>query len=167
MSAGTDAGLQRIGLGGGCHWCTEAVFQSLAGVEKVEQGWLAPRDAPDAFSEGVVVRFDPKRIDVATLVAVHLHSHSCTSDHALRARYRSAIYVFSARQAAAASAAVGALAPDFDAPILTCVMNFGAFRLNDERYLDYYRQDPQRPFCERFIAPKLDDLRRRFGSHVA
>ena len=43
--------ISKIGFGGGCHWCTEAVFQSLKGVAKVEQGWIASFDEYNSFSE--------------------------------------------------------------------------------------------------------------------
>ena len=157
---------RRIGFGGGCHWCSEAVFESLLGVPRVDQGWLAPADSMDAYSEGVLVYFDERSIDLDTLIAVHLHTHSCTSNHALRGRYRSAIYVESAAQAPEAQAAIDALQPEFAAPIVTQVLPFGAFRGNDERYLHYWRRDDKRPFCETFIAPKLQKIIERFGRYV-
>jgi len=49
----------QIGLGGGCHWCTEGVFQSLVGIEEVKQGWIASVDDNSSFSESVLVTFDP------------------------------------------------------------------------------------------------------------
>ena len=156
----------RIGFGGGCHWCTEAVFESLVGVLGVDQGWLAPVDAPEEFSEGVVVHFDHEAIDPDTLIAVHLHTHSCTSNHALRGRYRSAVYVNSAAQSRQAKSAISRLQADFDDPIITQVLEYGAFRGNDERYRHYYRQDRDRPFCKAFIEPKLKRLLERFGTHV-
>jgi peptide-methionine (S)-S-oxide reductase len=45
----------KIGLGGGCHWCTEGVFASLIGVTKVAQGWIAPDGKQSNFSEAVVL----------------------------------------------------------------------------------------------------------------
>ena len=64
--------LIKIGLGGGCHWCTEAVFQSLKGVARVQQGWIASEGENTAFSEAIIVKYDPKTIDLKTLVAIHL-----------------------------------------------------------------------------------------------
>ena len=50
--------LNKIALGGGCHWCTEAVFQSLIGVKKVEQGYVASIEENKSFSEAVIVHFN-------------------------------------------------------------------------------------------------------------
>lgn len=158
---------EHMGFGGGCHWCTEAVFESLLGVARVEQGWLAPAGDTDNFSEGVLVEFEPDHIDLATLVAVHLHTHSCTSNHVLRSRYRSAVYVFSAIQAQQSNDAITRLqATDFDLPIITQVCLFGAFHRNEERYLHYGQRHVGQPFCERFINPKLSLLRERFAAQT-
>ena len=86
--------LYKIAFGGGCHWCTEAVFQSLKGVEKVEQGFITSYDQNNTFSEAVIVDFNTEKIDLKTLVEIHLHTHKSTSNHSMRKKYRSAIYVF-------------------------------------------------------------------------
>lgn len=155
-----------IGFGGGGHGCTEAVFQLLRGVSRVEQGWASALDAPSRFCEAVLVYFDADVIPLDVLVAVHLHTHSPTSRHALRRRYRSAVYARDEPQAAAARAAVEGLQTDFDAPLVTEAARLGGFRQNAARYRDDYRADPTRPSCERYIAPKLASARRRFGEHV-
>ncbi|MEM9546265.1 MAG: peptide-methionine (S)-S-oxide reductase [Bacteroidota bacterium] len=81
---------QKVGFGGGCHWCTEAVFQSLNGVTEVEQGWIASKEAP-LLSEAVIVHYDEKIIDLTILIEIHLRTHSATSSHSMRSKYRSAI----------------------------------------------------------------------------
>ncbi len=50
------------GFGGGCHWCTEAVFRSLCGVQTVRQGFIASDPPQDSYSEAVVVTWDPDEI---------------------------------------------------------------------------------------------------------
>lgn len=87
--------IQKIGFGGGCHWCTEAVFQNLKGVNHVAQGWIASDENNTAFSEAVVVEFNPPKINLKTLIEIHLATHKSTSNHSMRKKYRSAIYVFS------------------------------------------------------------------------
>ncbi|MEC5218454.1 peptide-methionine (S)-S-oxide reductase [Actimicrobium sp. GrIS 1.19] len=161
-----EPAISSIGLGGSCHWCTEAIFQSLRGVQEVRQGWLTPPGVED-FSEGVVVRFDAEVITLATLVAVHLYTHSCTANHSMRHKYRSAVYASSPGLAAQAQAAITQLQAEFERPIITQVLSFGAFRENTEEYRNYYVQDPEKPFCRTFIHPKLQIIRQRFGAYVA
>ena len=90
--------LEKIALGGGCHWCTEAVFQSLIGVETVEQGYVASTDDFRSFSEAVIVHFNPERISLQTLIEIHLYTHKSTSNHSMRDKYRSAVYTYSEAQ---------------------------------------------------------------------
>ncbi|NIJ52196.1 peptide-methionine (S)-S-oxide reductase [Dyadobacter arcticus] len=157
---------EKIGLGGSCHWCTEAIFQSLKGVLHVSQGWIASDDNPARFSEAVVVESYPAQIFLPTLIEIHLHTHSCTSDHSKRSKYRSAIYTFSDEQFYWANQAIEKLQADFDERIITEVIPFGKFRLNDERYLDYYSKNPDKPFCKTFIDPKLKILLIRFSGEI-
>ncbi|QRR00240.1 peptide-methionine (S)-S-oxide reductase [Dyadobacter sandarakinus] len=156
----------QVGFGGSCHWCTEAIFRSLRGVTQVEQGWISPSSEPEAFAEAVVVHFDPAVISVETLIEVHLHTHSCTSVHSMRSKYRSAVYTYHAQQAQAAGAAIRGFQKDFPSPIITQVLEFGAFRLNKQEYLDYYYSNPDKPFCKVYIDPKLRILLDRFAEVV-
>lgn len=158
--------VSRIGFGGSCHWCTEAVFLSLKGVTGVRQGWIASDGDNSTFSEAVIVEFNPKVISLQTLVAVHLYTHSCTVNHGMRAKYRSAIYTFNATQAADAQNAIEALQPDFEAPILTKIIPYKRFRLNKDEYLNYYYSRPDKPFCQNIIDPKLRLLLSRFSNEV-
>ncbi len=157
--------MKRIGFGGGCHWCTEAVFQSLRGVEKVEQGFIRAMTPDDDWSEAVIVHFDPMQIGLSILVDVHLHTHSATHAHELRARYRSAVYVIDEAQADEAEAALQQARQDFDKPLITRVLPLLDFRSSNPCYHNYYRSNPERPFCQRHIDPKLALLRKRFGKN--
>ena len=76
--------LTKIAFGGGCHWCTEAVFQSLIGVEKVEQGYVSSTEGYPSFSEAVIVHFNPRCIRLSTLIGVHLLTHKSSSPHSMR-----------------------------------------------------------------------------------
>ncbi|AWW33163.1 peptide methionine sulfoxide reductase [Echinicola strongylocentroti] len=157
--------LQQIGFGGGCHWCTEAVFQHLKGVAKVHQGWIAAKDNPDFFSEAVLVHYDEDIIPLAVLVKAHLITHSSTSQHAMREKYRSAVYVFDDCQKRKAHDCLQQLQPEFDQPLVTQTMDFGAFKSNTDFFTNYYLNKPEAPFCERHIQPKLFLLQRSLGSY--
>lgn len=155
-------GEEKVGLGGGCHWCTEAVFQSLRGVIEVAQGFIRSAPPHDAWSEAVVVRFDPREIDLTTLIEVHLRTHASTSAHKMRSKYRSAVYAFSKTQTVQAAAALKALQQDFNKPLQTMALCHKTFKLSDTRFQDYYATNPERPFCQTHIDPKLQLLRNRF-----
>ena len=155
----------KIGLGGSCHWCTEAIFQSLRGVDQVLQGWIgAEEDA--TLSEAVIVHFDALKIDLAVLIEIHLRTHSSTSQHAFREKYRSAIYTFSKEQFSDCQQILESLQTQFEKPLITQVLHFDTFKLNKENYLNYYRNNPEKPFCRNVIDPKLDLLRSEFGNSM-
>ena len=158
--------MQKIGFGGGCYWCTEAVFQYLDGVGAVEPGWIRSRPPFDAFSEAVIVDFDPAGIDLQVLLEIHLRTHASQSNHGRRLKYRSAVYVFGEDQAAEARAGLARLQREFDAPIVTRVLPFEGFRASPPSSRNYYRDNSDRPFCRTYIDPKLALLRRRFHRYV-
>ena len=134
--------------------------------KKVEQGLICSEPPNESYSEAVVVTFDPSKIDLTTLIEVHLRTHACTSDHTMRGKYRSAIYVFNEMQCAMSKNALARLQQDFDAPIVTKIMNFSSFKNSDERFINYYSKDPSRPFCTTYIDPKLKLLREQFAQNV-
>ena len=158
-----STGVQRIGFGGGCHWCTEAVFASLRGVIRVEQGFIRADAPDDTFSEAVVLTFRPEDIPLRSLIEIHLRTHSSTSNHAMRPKYRSAVYAMDAAQADAARRALTEAAPGFDAPLVTRVLPFRGFRPSDERFQRYAEKHAGGPFCTTYIDPKLAVLRKEFG----
>jgi peptide-methionine (S)-S-oxide reductase len=159
--------LQTIGFGGGCHWCTEAVFAALRGVHTVEQGFIRSAPPAETWSEAVRIRFDAAIIDLATLIDVHVRTHSAASDHALRSKYRSAVYTLDAAQRSAAKAALEALQPEFDGALVTRVLPLADFKASDGRFQRYYETGPEKPFCRRYIDPKLTLIRQRFAAHAA
>lgn len=155
-----------IGFGGGCHWCTEAVFQALRGVVSVEQGFALSAPPADTWSEAVRLAYDPSQIDLATLIEVHLRTHASDADHSIRSKYRSAIYTYNAAQADAAQDILDQLRSDFERPLVTRILSMEGFKHSDERFHNYYETNPERPFCRRYIDPKLALIRDRFAAHV-
>ena len=158
--------LTRIGFGGGCHWCTEAVFDVLRGVDSVAQGFIRSDAPDDTWSEAVDVQFQAQVIPLRVLVEIHLRTHASTSNHSMRGKYRSAIYVHSEAQAKDVDDTLSALQPGFDAPLVTRVLPFRGFKFSDPRFHGYYQKNADGPFCTRYIDPKLDKLRHDFAAHL-
>ncbi len=157
---------QKIGLGGGCHWCTEAVFQSLKGVYKVEQGYIKSYNENTYFSEAVLVHFDPKKISLSDLIEIHLHTHKSTSNHSFRKKYRSAIYYFETYEKERLEIILNKLQPVFTNNLITQVLRFNEFKPSRIELLDYYLNNPEKPFCKRYINPKLDFLREKYTNVI-
>ena len=156
----------KIGFGGGCHYCTEAVFQSLIGVEKVEQGYVASTGENSNFSEAVIVHFNPEEILLQTLIEIHLYTHKSTSDHSMRDKYRSAVYTFSGMQKQESITVIMELKIKFDNQLTTKVLPFECFKPSREQITNYYYSNPKKPFCEAFINPKLKYLLHKFSEYV-
>ena len=155
--------LQKIAMGGGCHWCTEAVFLSLKGVQKVEQGFVGSEGENSSFSEAVIVYYDREIITLQDLISIHLHTHESTADHSMRDKYRSAIYTFNNEESILAEIALKELQLEFEKQLVTQVLPFKSFKLSDERFHNYYYSDKEKPFCKTYIEPKLKLLLERFS----
>jgi len=158
MDSTIDQTVKKIGFSGTCYWCTEAIFLSLRGIAKVEQGWLSSFAEHDWFSEGIIVTYLPEMISLKNLIAIHLHTHSCTKDHAMRKKYRSAVYAIDPYQITEIKHNLALLQDEFEQPLITRAYAFNQFKLSDESMQNYYYSDPQRPFCENIITPKLKKL---------
>ena len=157
----------KIALGGGCHWCTEAVFQSLLGVIKVEQGYVASIGDNSSFSEAVIVYFNSDEISVITLIEIHLHTHQSTSNHSMRNKYRSAVYTFSEVQKQEVEQIIATFQKLSEKKLITQVFPFQTFKASRDEITNYYYNNPKKPFCESFINPKLKLLLNQFSSAVS
>ncbi|MGK0283659.1 MAG: peptide-methionine (S)-S-oxide reductase [Patiriisocius sp.] len=158
-------GLTKVGFGGGCHWCTEAVFQALRGVSFVNQGFISSTTPNELYSEAVIVSYDSRTIDLRSLIEIHIRTHSSTSTHRLRDKYRSAVYYFSELQSTEATQALQEIQNDFTNKIITEVLPLVTFKESRRQYRNYYLQGQGKPFCKLYIDPKLDRIRAEF-SHL-
>ncbi|WP_299225759.1 peptide-methionine (S)-S-oxide reductase [uncultured Psychroserpens sp.] len=158
--------MNKIALGGGCHWCTEAVFQHLKGVELVEQGYVASTGINASFSEAVIVTFDETIISLKTLVEVHLYTHKSAVYHSMRDKYRSAVYVFSQEQKAECISILKMLQKTFKIQLITKILEFSKFRPSRESIQNYYQNNPNKPFCKTFINPKLQLIFSQYSEYI-
>ncbi|QOD60195.1 peptide-methionine (S)-S-oxide reductase [Polaribacter haliotis] len=158
--------LTKIAFGGGCHWCTEAVFQSIIGVEKVEQGWVSSTNGNTSFSEAVIVEFNVSKIDLITLIEVHLLTHKSTSNHSMREKYRSAIYYFKENEVQEIEQIIEKIQSNFSEKIITKILKFKEFKASTNEFQNYFQKNPQKPFCKKYIHPKLELLKKKYSSKV-
>ena len=158
--------LTTIGLGGGCHWCTEAVYASLKGMVSVEQGWISSDYPNNGLSEAILIKFDEQLISLQDVIEIHLYTHSATSNHSMREKYRSAIYVLNNKDNNRVKALLKTLQTDFLKPLITQALNLKKFKKSEEKYLNYYYKNPDKPFCQAHIQPKLQLLIQRYRSVV-
>ncbi len=155
----------KIGFGGGCHWCTEAVFQALSGVSKVEQGFIAAKAPYEALSEAVIVHYDPQIIPLKVLIEIHLRTHASTAQHSMRGKYRSAVYVQNSHEINRLKGVLKELSSGFDKPLVTLVLQMERFKPSETQFQNYYAKGPERPFCQTYIDPKLSLLRREYKEY--
>ena len=162
-----QSNLVSIGFGGGCHWCTEAVFASLRGVGTVEQGFARSSPPNDTWSEAVRLFYDPDVIPLNVLIDIHLRTHASTSNHKMRGKYRSAVYTLSEAQSDSVREGLAELQTDFKEPLVTQVLPLAEFRQSDPRFHRYFERNEGGPFCTRYIDPKLAYLRKHYAKYSA
>jgi peptide-methionine (S)-S-oxide reductase len=158
--------LTKIAFGGCCHWCTEAIFQTLNGVTEVEQGWVSSTQENSAFSEAVIIHFNVKDINLETLIEIHLRTHKSTKNHSMRTKYRSAVYYFSQHEKEKSQKIIKELQFNFEDKIITQILEFKKFKSSIKEFQNYYQSNPDRPFCENYINPKLHFLLQNFSNHL-
>lgn len=159
--------LRKIGFGGGCHWCTEAVFMALKGVAKVEQGFIEPQGDTDNFSEAVIVHYNAEVIELKDLVAIHLDTHQSSQNHSMRHKYRSAAYYFKKQDEDFLKSIMTEFQKELSTPIITAILPFGQFKSSEEKFINYYFNDTEKPFCKTHISPKIKLLKEKYAKHVS
>jgi peptide-methionine (S)-S-oxide reductase len=135
----------------------------IRGVLQVEQGWIASQPPNDAFSEAVIVTYDPVIIALTDLIAIHLHTHASTFNHSMRHKYRSAVYWFNAEEETIIKKVITELQWQFNEPVITQVLPFADFKSSLPEHLNYYYSNPEKPFCTLYIHPKLELLKKKYA----
>lgn len=167
--------VEQLTVGGGCFWCTEAIFQQIKGVEKVISGYSGGtvpgtptyREVSSGLTghaEVVKVNYDPSVIAYEDLLFIFMTSHDPTTPNQQGAdfgsQYRSVIYYHNDEQKEIAEEIIKQLAPHFDRPITTELSLAGAFFPAEDYHQDYYNQNNNAGYCTAVITPKLAKLRK-------
>lgn len=171
---------ERITLGGGCFWCTEAVLQELRGVSSVLPGYAGGRAVDPTYeqvctgttghAEVVDVAFDPGQIALADLLGVFFATHDPTTLNRQGAdegtQYRSIILYRDERQRDAAVAAARQAEAIWGARVTTAIEPFRAFYPAEEYHRDYFRRNPGAGYCRAVIAPKVAKFRKAYAERL-
>jgi peptide-methionine (S)-S-oxide reductase len=173
QAASTSASKTELAtVGGGCFWCTEAVMERLAGVQKVVSGYAGGQTANPTYeeictgrtghAEVIQIEFDPAVISYDRILEVFFEAHDPTTLNRQGAdegtQYRSVIFYHDeAQQQAAARAKIAAQAlwPD---PIVTQVAPLPKFYAAEAYHQDYFRRNPNQGYCTFVIKPKMKKL---------
>ncbi len=169
-------------LGGGCFWCTEAVYDMLDGVLDVRPGYAGGHVAHPTYAqvcekttghaEVVEVRFDPAVISYREILEVFFASHDPTQrdrqGNDVGPQYRSVIFTHDAEQATTAHAVIAALTADavFDDPIVTEVAPAPVFWPAEREHLDYFARNPFQPYCAFVVSPKVAKIRAKYAGRL-
>lgn len=166
-------------FGGGCFWCTEAVFERLRGVVSVMPGYAgghtehptyeSVRTGETGHAEATRVEFDPSALSYEDLLTVFFATHDPTSLNRqgddVGTQYRSAIFYATDAQKRAAERFIADLNASAAGgkPIVTTLEPLGPFTEAEEYHRQYYETHKDEPYCRIVIDPKLAKLKERFG----
>ena len=166
-------------FGGGCFWCTEAVFAELRGVVSVMPGYAGGTLANPTYeqvctgqtghAEVIRIEFDPAQISFNDLLTVFFATHDPTTLNRqgsdVGTQYRSAVFYTSESQRTDALAFIKKL-HDSDPngkPVVTEVTPLGTFYEAEDYHREYFKNNPKQPYCQVIIEPKVEKLQKQFA----
>ena len=169
-------------LGSGCYWCSEAVYSELVGVVEVEPGYSGGTIANPSYeqvctgetghAEVAQVTFDPTVLSYPDLLKVFFSTHDPTTPNRQGAdegsQYRSAVFYHSEDQKRVAEEMVKELTAEkvFRSPIVTQILPFAAFYPAEDYHRQYFARNPNKPYCQVVIAPKLAKFRSKYKARL-
>jgi len=167
-------------LGGGCFWCTEAVYLEVKGVTSVVSGYTGGHVEHPTYeqvctgdtghAEVVKLEFDPAVISYRDLLEIFFTIHDPTTlnrqGNDVGTQYRSVIYAQSPQQEAMARQVIAEMAHVWDAPIVTELAPAQVFYPAEDYHQDYFRQHPLQGYCAFVVAPKVDKFRKTYANRI-
>ena len=169
-------------LGGGCFWCTEAVFSGLKGVVKVESGYSGGTVANPSYeqvctgrtghAEVAQITFDPEMISYKEILEIFFTVHDPTTLNRQGAdvgtQYRSVIFYHNNEQRAASEQVIKEItaAGIWDGPIVTQVEPLKAFYKAEDYHQQYFENNPRQSYCQIVIAPKVRKFREHYRDRL-
>lgn len=162
-----------ITFGGGCFWCTEAIFRETPGVLDIQSGFSGGfiknppyrevRTGRTGHAEVIKVSYNPEKVSLEDLLTIHLATHDPTTTDRQGAdkgsQYRSIILYGDEQERLTAEHVISVMADAFPSPIVTELKPFEAFYKAEEEHQNYYRDNPDAFYCQAVITPKLAKYR--------
>ncbi len=169
-------------FGGGCFWCTEAIFKELKGVESVTSGFSGGDVINPSYKEVITgrtghaeviqIEYDPNEVSFTELLEVFFATHDPTTLNRQGAdvgtQYRSAIFYHNDSQEIIANEVIGQLNEEkvFNKPIVTEVTKWKNFFKAEDYHQDYFENNPTQGYCQFVIVPKLNKFRKIFKDRL-
>lgn len=174
----TFINMEQAIFGGGCFWCTEAVFQNLKGVTNVESGYMGGHKLNPTYedicngdtghAEIIRIEFNPEEISFEELLLVFFKTHNPTTlnmqGNDVGSQYRSVVFFENQEQKLAAENMINQLEKDqvFDRPIVTEISPVSIFYAAENYHQNYYNNNSNKAYCIHVIQPKLYKFIREF-----
>jgi peptide-methionine (S)-S-oxide reductase len=167
-------------LGGGCFWCTEAVYLEVKGVTKVESGYTGGAQPNPTYeqvctgetghAEVVRLKFDPAQISYRDLLVIFFTIHDPTTlnrqGNDVGTQYRSVVFYETPEQEATARQVIAEMAHVWDAPIVTEVGPAAPFYKAEDYHQNYFAQHPLQGYCAFVVAPKVAKFRKMYAEKL-
>ncbi|OGZ45765.1 MAG: peptide-methionine (S)-S-oxide reductase [Candidatus Ryanbacteria bacterium RIFCSPHIGHO2_02_FULL_48_12] len=170
---------QIVVFGGGCFWCTEAVFKMLKGVTSLMPGYTGGVKANPTYeevcsgstghAEAIRIEYDPTEISFHTLLTVFFATHDPSTlnrqGNDVGTQYRSSIFYTTEQQKQESEAFIKSLndSSTEGRSIVTEVRPLGEFYPAETYHQDYFAKNPQNPYCQVVINPKLEKVQHKFA----
>lgn len=167
-------------FGSGCFWCTEAIFKDLRGVVKVTSGYSGGINANPTYdqvstggtghAEAVQVEFDPSVISFEQLAEVFFLTHDPTQlnrqGNDVGDQYRSVIFTHDPGQQQQAASVMARIQAEgvYDKPIVTQIVPYTNFFPAEDYHQNYFENNPEQPYCQVVINPKVAKFRKKFAA---
>ena len=174
--------LQTITLGGGCFWCTEAVFDRVRGITDVESGYTNGHTVNPTYeqicqgdtghAEVVRLTFDADEISLEEILEIFFHTHDPTTlnrqGNDVGTQYRSGIYFEDPAHGDIANDMIRQMSQDklFSAPTTTEGAPLSNYRTAEAYHQDYFANHPHAGYCAFVVGPKVEKFRKTFARYL-
>ena len=175
----TNDNMEQATFGGGCFWCTEAVFQRVDGVEKVVSGYSGGQIKNPSYreictgrtghAEVIQITFNPEKVSYSELLEIFFNTHDPTTlnrqGNDVGTQYRSVIFYHNEKQQETANRVKEKLdeAGIWDDKIVTEISPIENFYIAEDYHQNYYNNNKNQPYCRIVITPKIEKFEKVFG----